>query len=105
MRIRKTFVMYLHPGCEDEYRRRHDQIWPEMKARLKAHGVHNYSISLCRETCQLFAYAEVEDEVQWEAIAATSECRKWWQYMCDIMKTNEDNSPRTAELYEVFYLE
>lgn len=104
MRIRKAFIMELNPGCEEEYTRRHNELWPEMKNLLKTHGVHNYSISLCRETNQLFGYAEIESEEQWENIAKTEECRKWWKYMSDIMATNPDNSPASTELCEVFYL-
>ena len=105
MPIRKAFIMYLNPGCEAEYKQRHDNIWPEMHALLRSHGVSNYSISLCTETNQLFAYAEVANEDQWQRIANTDECRKWWEHMSDIMKTNGDNSPVATDLKEVFYME
>lgn len=105
MRIRKTFVMNLNPGCEEEYRKRHDNLWPEMKEILKRHGVHNYSISVCAETNQLFAYLEIYSEEEWNNIATTKECQEWWRYMSDIMETNEDSSPKSVELREVFYME
>ena len=105
MRIRKTFIMQLNPGCEEEYKKRHDELWPEMKQLLKSHGVHNYSISLCRETNELFGYAEIDSEEQWSNIADTEECQKWWKYMGNIMVTNADNSPVSTQLNEVFYLE
>jgi L-rhamnose mutarotase len=57
------------------------------------------------ETRQLFAYVEVEDEGRWNAIAATSVCRRWWDHMADLMEVNADHSPRTVELREVFHLE
>jgi L-rhamnose mutarotase len=104
MRIRKQFIMYLNPGCEEEYRKRHDKLWPELEEALKSHGVHNYSISLCRETNQLFGYAEIESEERWNAIARTEACQKWWKYMGDIMATNPDSSPKSKDLVEVFYL-
>jgi len=105
MRIRKTFVMTINPGCEEEYRKRHDNLWPEMKEILKRHGVHNYSISLCAETNQLFAYVEIDSEEEWNSIANTKECQEWWHYMSDIMETNEDSSPKSVELREVFYMD
>jgi len=74
-------------------------------AVLKAHGVHNYSIFLQSETSRLFAYAEIEDEAQWQAIADTDVCRKWWAYMGEIMPSNPDNSPVSDDLREVFHLE
>lgn len=105
MRIRKTFVMKLFPGCEEEYESRHENIWPKLVKVLKSHGVHNYSISLHRDTFQLFGYAEIDSEVQWQNIARTPECQEWWAYMGDLMETNGDNSPKTVQLSEVFYLE
>jgi L-rhamnose mutarotase len=105
MRIRKTFIMSLNPGCEEEYKRRHDDLWPRLKEVMKSHGVHNYSISLCRETHQLFGYAEIDSEAQWSRIANTGECREWWKYMSDIMAVNPDNSPKSIGLSEVFFME
>jgi len=103
--IRKAFVMSVHEGREQEYERRHQPIWPELEAVLKAHGVHNYSIFLDPTTRQLFAYAEIEDEARWAAIAATPECRRWWQHMADVMPSNPDASPVAHDLCEVFHLE
>lgn len=103
--LRKTFYLTLNAGCEVEYKRRHDEIWPELVALLKEHGVHNYSISLARKTNQLFGYAEIESEQQWNDIANSPICQKWWKYMSDIMATNDDHSPVAVELCEMFYLE
>ena len=103
--IRKAFVMSVNAGSEEEYERRHCPIWPELEAVLKAHGVHNYSIFLHAETRQLFAYAEIEDEARWNAIAQTDECRRWWAHMGDVMPSNSDNSPVAQDLREVFYMD
>jgi L-rhamnose mutarotase len=103
--IRKAFVMSVHAGHEQEYERRHRPIWPELEKVLKDHGVHNYSIFLHPNTRQLFAYAEIEDEVRWAAIAATPECRKWWAHMGDVMPSNPDHSPVAANLREVFHID
>ena len=102
--IRKAFVLQLHAGQLDEYRRRHNPIWPELAAVLQAHGVHNYSIHLHPETLQLFGYAEIESEERWAAIAQTPECRKWWAHMRDLMAVNADDSPVSVGLEEVFHL-
>lgn len=103
--IRKAFLMTLRPGCEAEYRRRHDPIWPELRDELKRHGVSNYSIFLDRETDRLFAYAEVESEEAWRSIAGTESCRRWWAHMKELMLTNPDDSPEASDLYEVFHLD
>jgi len=103
--IRKAFVMTVNEGAEEEYMRRHSPIWPELEQVLNQHGVHNYSIFLHPETRQLFGYAEIEDEERWADIAATSECRRWWARMKDIMPANADSSPISRDLREVFHLD
>lgn len=103
--IRKAFVLSVHPGHEAEYVRRHQPIWAELTAVLKAHGVHNYSIFLHPETRQLFGYVEIEDEARWAAIAQTEVCQRWWRYMSEIMPANADHSPVARELPEVFHLQ
>ena len=103
--IRKTFAMQLRAGQIDEYRRRHNPIWPELQAALIDYGVLKYSIHLHPRTLQLFAYAEIESEERWAAIAETPVCQKWWAFMRDLMETREDNSPASVELTELFHLQ
>lgn len=103
--IRKAFAMTLLPGMEEEYRRRHNPIWPELSQVLQDHGVHNYSIFLDRPANRLFAYAEIESESRWNEIASTSVCRRWWTSMKSLMLTNPDESPSADGLTEVFHLE
>ena len=102
--IRKAFRMSVHPGFEDEYARRHNPIWQELADTLAAHGVSNYSIFLDRQTGDLFAYAEIESEERWDAIASTDVCRRWWRYMRDIMPSGPDAEPISQPLAEVFHL-
>ena len=97
--------MSVHAGQAEEYERRHRPIWEELEAALVAHGVANYSIFLDAATNDLFAYAEIESEERWEAIAKTEVCQRWWGYMREIMPTNADNSPVSRELREVFHIE
>jgi L-rhamnose mutarotase len=103
--IRKAFVMQVDPGQHEEYRRRHNPIWPELEATLKSHGVHNYSIFLQPETSQLFSYVEIDDKALWEDLARTDICRKWWSHMREIMPANLDDSPVAKELQEVFHID
>ena len=103
--IRRAFVMQVHPGQHAEYERRHQPIWDELAGTLREHGVHNYSIFLHPETSQLFAYVELEDEARWNAIAQTDVCRRWWKHMAQVMESNDDLSPKSAPLTEVFHLD
>ena len=103
--IRKAFVMTVNAGQEAEYQRRHSPIWPELEATLKKHGVVTYTIFLLPETRQLFGYVEFEDQAQWDAVAKTAVCQRWWKHMKEVMPANPDNSPVSTELKEVFHIE
>ena len=96
--------MQLHRGFEEEYRRRHDNLWPDLKDLLKKHGVSEYSIYLDEDTNTLFGVMQVEDPAQLENMPEHPVMKKWWAYMRDIMDTNPDNSPVSIPLKEVFYL-
>ena len=102
--IRKAFMMSVNAGQEQEYEQRHRPIWPELEKTLFDHGVKTYSIFLHAETRQLFAYIEFENEAQWQVIARTEICQRWWAHMRDMMPANADNSPVSVELREVFHI-
>jgi L-rhamnose mutarotase len=102
--IHKAFLMTVNPDMHLEYERRHNPIWKDLEVVLKSHGVHNYNIFLAPETSQLFAYVEIDDQELWDTISQTKPCRRWWAYMKDIMPSNPDNSPKSIELKQVFYL-
>jgi L-rhamnose mutarotase len=96
-------IMYLYPDNQVEYKKRHDELWPEMEQALKNHGASNYSIFLDSDTGTLLSYLEVENKADFNKIAETDICKKWWAYMAPIMKSNADNSPVSKELPQVFY--
>ena len=96
--VRKALTMNVYPEYIDEYIKRHNELWPEMKDVLMAHGCKSYSIYVDRKTNILFAYLEIEDEARWAEVADTEINRKWWDFMADIMETNPDNSPVCIDL-------
>jgi len=97
--------MSVSPGAEAEYERRHNPIWEELRDVLVGHGVRSYSIFLDPATRDLFAYAEIESEERWRAIAETEVCRRWWRSMLELMPANPDASPVASDLREVFHLD
>lgn len=101
----KGFKMKLNEGMEDEYEKRHNELWPEMQDMIHEHGGKNYTIFLDKDTHILFGYIEIEDEVLWSKGADTAINRKWWDFMADLMDTNEDNSPVCVNLKTVFHLD
>ncbi len=101
---RFAFKMKLKPGCAAEYKKRHDEIWPELKELIKSTGVSDYAIFLDEETHNLFGVQKIDGETGSQDLGTNPVVQKWWTYMADIMETNEDNSPVTIPLKEVFYL-
>jgi len=102
---RQAFKMFLKPGFEEEYERRHNAIWPELKKLLQDAGVYDYSIFWDKETNILFAVQKNSGEGGSQDLGSTEIVQKWWEYMADIMETNPDNSPISIPLPEVFYME
>jgi len=100
----RAFKMKLRPGFAAEYRRRHDEIWPELVALLRQHGISDYSIFLDEETLTLFAVQKLDESVDRSTLPHHLVMRCWWDYMADIMETNPDRSPVVADLKQVFYL-
>ena len=101
---RVAFKMKLFAGCVAEYKKRHDEIWPELCNLLKQTGISEYSIFLDEETNSLFGFLRAEDKEKLDLLPAQAIMQKWWAYMGDIMESNPDNSPVSIPLKEVFYL-
>ena len=97
-----AFTMQLINGFELEYKRRHDAIWPELSYLLSEDGIREYYIFLDESTGILFAFMKREDSTLPAPLREHPVMRKWWEYMKDIMPTNEDGSPVTKSLQEVF---
>jgi len=102
---RFAFTMKLKPGCEQEYKKRHDEIWPELEELISEAGVSDYSIFLDESTNTLFAVQKLEDDYDGDALAGHPVMQKWWKYMEDLMETNPDSSPVIKHLEEVFHME
>jgi L-rhamnose mutarotase len=103
---RVAFVMQLRAGFEAEYRRRHDDLWPELATLLRDTGIREYSIFLEERTLQLFGFLQIDDASKLDALPEQPLMQRWWAYMQDIMETNPDDihSPVSVPLKEVFYM-
>lgn len=99
-----AFRMNLFPGQAEEYKRRHDAIWPELAALLKEAGVSDYSIWLDEDTHHLFAVLKREEEHGMNRLPLEPVVRRWWDMMADIMETETDNTPVQVPLRKMFHL-
>ncbi len=100
-----AFKMKLKPGCRDEYKKRHDEIWPELKEVLKGNGVSDYHIFLDDETNNLFAVQKISGDGGSQSLGKNPIVQKWWACMEPLMETNPDGSPISIPLKEMFFLE
>lgn len=89
---------------EAEYRKRHDEIWPELQLLLKDAGIEEYSIFLDETTNDLFGYMKIKDAAAVNDLPQQEVMKRWWHYMKDIMDSHPDNSPVSVPLTEVFYM-
>ena len=102
--MRIAFKMQLLKGFEEEYKKRHDEIWTELQELLKENGISEYSIFLDETTNSLFGILKAADPKTLDKLPEFDIMKRWWKYMADIMETNSDNSPVSISLKEVFYL-
>jgi L-rhamnose mutarotase len=102
---RVAFKMQLKAGVAAEYEKRHDEIWPELAAELKAAGVSDYSIFLDEETLTLFAVQKLSEKNSAARLPDSPVVHKWWDYMTPLMETHPDNSPVVKPLKEIFHLD
>lgn len=99
-----AFKMKLKPGVIEEYRRRHDEIWPELSKAISAAGIYDYSIFLDEETLSLFAVLKLRDDNQRDELPKQAIMKKWWDYMAPLMEVQPDNRPVEWPLQPLFHL-
>lgn len=102
---RHAFKMKLKSGFEAEYKKRHDEIWPELSQMITESGVADYSIFLDEKTLTLFAVQKLSDGNSAANRPNHPVVQKWWRYMADIMECNPDQSPVCIPLREVFHMD
>ena len=102
MAERVAFRMRVHPDKVAEYKKRHDEIWPEMIAALKGAGVSDYTIWHDPETNYLFATLVRSDDHSMDKLPETEANKKWWAFMRDVMDYDPNGRPTVVDLNKVF---
>ncbi len=100
-----AFKMQLKPGCRDDYKARHDAIWPELVALLKEAGISDYSIHLDEDTGILFGVLWRTEDHGMGRLPEHDIMQRWWAHMADIMETHDDNAPVVTPLTPVFHMQ
>lgn len=100
-----AFSMQLRPGCADQYRRRHDALWPELAVLLHAAGIRDYSIFLEPASGKLFAVLRRLAGHGMEALPLHPLMQRWWREMAELMETGPDGRPLSMDLLPMFHLD
>lgn len=96
--MKKAFKMKLNEGMIEEYKKRHSNVYPELEEQFRLAGVSDYTIWFDEETNCLFGYVVLMNDIVWDNIETTAVCKNWWNFMAEIMETNQDNSPVSIDL-------
>ena len=103
--IRNAFKMKLKPGTVEEYKKRHDEIWPELSTAHSDAGIFDYSIYFDEESLTLFAFQKLTDDNTADGLKDLEIVKKWWDHMADLMEVCPNNMPVFAPLREVFHMD
>ncbi|NLS26510.1 L-rhamnose mutarotase [Sphingomonas sp. S2M10] len=99
-----AFRMQLKPGMAEDYKARHDAIWPELAALLHEAGIRDYSIFLDEATGALFAMLKLTEDATMDQLPSHPVMRRWWDHMAALMEVAPDNQPLEWPLRPVFHL-
>jgi len=100
-----AFVMQLNAGQKQEYKERHDALWPELKSLLLESGIRDYSIFLDDKTNTLFGVLKRTSDHTMEQLPEQEVMRRWWKFMAPIMETHDNNEPVSRPLERVFHMD
>jgi L-rhamnose mutarotase len=102
---RACFTFTLRPGMEDEYKRRHDEIWPDLVEDIREAGVRNYS--LFRRGSTVFAYCECDPDVatSFARLGESTANARWSKWFQDVIESLTDDNGQLRFAQEVWHLD
>lgn len=102
---RVCFTFEIYPGAEAEYKKRHDEIWPELVEVIRSAGQTNYS--LFRRGTTVVGYLECEPDAAtaFARVAATDVNARWSEWLEDVIATPRGDDGGFERLEEVWHLD
>jgi L-rhamnose mutarotase len=102
------FVLKVRRDKIKEYKKHHQQVWPEMLDALRRNGWHNYSLFM-KPDGTLFGYFETPERLD-KAVAKMAKepvNAKWQKFMAPYFEALEASRPDESmqEMEEVFHLD
>ncbi len=102
---RVCFTFEIYPGTEAEYKKRHDEIWPELVEAIKAAGQSNYS--LFRRGTTIIGYVECEPDsaTAFAKVNSAASSPRWQEWFKDVIVSLTDENGELIRLEEVWHLD
>ena len=100
--IRRAFTLRLKPGSFAEYKKHHDNIWPELVREIEKSGIAQ--ITIFANDPQLFLYSQIYDQQAWDKLWSSKVHDKWAEYMEPLMQFR-DGKVEAGPLLEIFHLQ
>ena len=101
--IRRAFTMRLKPGAMAEYKKQHDNIWPELVAEIEKSGIA--TMTTFEADPVLFLFSEITDEEAWDRLWHTEIHTKWGKVFEPLMEFNSEGIVDSHTLREIFHLD
>lgn len=102
--LRHAFTMKLKPGAFDEYKRLHDNLWPDLFAEIERAGIGTMTIFAASPEF-LFLYSEVKDEEGWKQLLASDAHQRWSATLRPLFVLNEEGAADVGALREIFHIQ
>lgn len=101
--LRHAFTMKLRPGAFAEYKRMHDNLWPDLFAEIERSGVATMTI-FALDPEHLVLYSEIRDEETWAKLRGSEVHQRWGEALRELFVLNEDGTPEIGEMQEIFHI-
>ena len=93
-------VLKLRPGQYAEYKRRHDELWPELRDVMQQNGVR---MAIFHHEGLLFVHGIAPDDAAWQRIADHPVSDRWNDFMAEVLETGA-NGELYREILEPAFL-
>ena len=95
---RVCLTFRLVSGREDEYRRRHVTVWPELEEAIKAEGIVSSAVYVTGDTVVVLVEHPSDIGGALERLGATEVNARWSEYFADVMATQPEQADEVWRL-------
>jgi L-rhamnose mutarotase len=101
--IRRAFTLRLKPGALAEYKKYHENVWPELVEEIERSGIAR--MTAFEADPVIFYYSEILDEGAWDRLWHTEVHDRWGELFKSVIAFNDEGIVEAGDLREIFHLE